>query len=343
MSWIETKTKVVHGVQSDKIPYDEIVQAEEPVIFRGAAKHWGLVQSGLASEAEAMDYMQAFHANKKMLAFIGEPDIDGYFFYNEALTGINFKTEWLSLADFFDGVKSSFESDAAKSFFIGSSTVDESFPEFRKENDILLADEIFEKNKPIVSVWFGNRTVTPAHYDYTHNIACNLVGKRRFTLFPPEQVANLYPGPLEPTPGGQVVTMADLRNPDFQKFPRLNDAFAAAQVAELEPGDILYYPPMWWHQVESLGAFNVMMNYWWNSSPLYIDTPQITLLHGILSLRNRTVQEKKAWKALFDYYIFDQTSEAVEHLPDHAQGDLSELNELKARRLRAKIISRLNR
>jgi hypothetical protein len=111
------------------------------------------------------------------------------------------------------------------------------------------------------------------------------VGRRRFVLFPPEQVANLYPGPLEQTPGGQVVTMADIDAPDFERFPGLRDALAVAEVAELEPGDALYYPAMWWHQVNALESFNVMVNYWWNTVPEFMDTPQNTLLHGLLSLR----------------------------------------------------------
>ena len=66
-----------------------------------------------------------------------------------------------------------------------------------------------------------------------------------------------------------------------------------AQVAELEPGDVLFYPAMWWHQVEARDAFNVMINYWWNTSPRFMDSPQNTLLHALLSLRDRPDAEKR--------------------------------------------------
>ena len=138
----------------------------------------------------------------------------------------------------------------------------------------------------------------------SNNLACCMVGRRRFTLFPPDQIANLYPGPLEPTPGGQVVSMVDFRAPDFDRFPRFRDALDAAEVAELEPGDVLFYPAMWWHHVEALDPFNVMINYWWNASPAFMDTPMTTLLHALLSLRDRPEHEKAAWRALFDYYVF---------------------------------------
>jgi hypothetical protein len=195
----------------------------------------------------------------------------------------------------------------------------------------------------MVSAWIGNRTTALAHHDLSYNMACCLVGRRRFVLFPPEQVGNLYPGPLEPTPGGQVVTMTDIDAPDFERFPGLRDALAVAEVAELEPGDALYYPAMWWHQVNALEAFNVMVNYWWNTVPDFMDTPQNTLLHGLLSLRDRPEQEKRAWRALFDYYVFGPADRAAAHLPEAARGNLAPLDELRARRLRAWLLRRLNR
>jgi hypothetical protein len=137
--------------------------------------------------------------------------------------------------------------------------------------------------------------------------------------------------------------MVDLRAPDLETYPRFADAFAAAQVAELEPGDVLFYPALWWHHVEALDGFNAMINYWWNPSPAFMDTPMNTLLHGLLSLRDRPEPEKKAWRALFDHYIFGPADRAGAHLPEHARGDLGPLDEAKARRLRALLLNRLNR
>jgi hypothetical protein len=202
---------------------------------------------------------------------------------------------------------------------------------------------MFEANPPIVSIWIGNRTTASAHYDMSNNIACNMVGHRRFTLFPPAQVHNLYPGPLEPTPGGQVVSMVDFSAPDLDRYPRFAEACEAGEVAELEPGDILFYPALWWHHVEALDSFNAMINYWWNTSPAFMDTPQNTLLHALLSLRDRPDAEKRAWRELFDYYIFGPAEVAAAHLPEAARGNLAPLDEMKARRLRANLLNRLNR
>jgi hypothetical protein len=145
------------------------------------------------------------------------------------------------------------------------------------------------------------------------------------------------------TPGGQVVSMVDFDAPDFERFPRFKDALAAAQVADLEPGDVLVYPALWWHQVEALDPFNVLINYWWNAAPGFMDTPMNTLLHGLLSLRDRPDFEKQAWKKLFDYYVFGPADRAGAHLPEGARGDLGPMDDRKARRLRAYLLNRLNR
>jgi hypothetical protein len=100
---------------------------------------------------------------------------------------------------------------------------------------------------------------------------------------------------------------------------------------------------MWWHHVEALESFNAMINYWWSTSPAFIDSPHNTLLHALLSLRDRTEGEKRAWRALFDYYVFGPADLAGRHLPEGARGNLAPMDERKARRLRALLLGRLNR
>jgi hypothetical protein len=134
-----------------------------------------------------------------------------------------------------------------------------------------------------------------------------------------------------------------VRAPDFDRDPRVRDALDVAQVAELEPGDLLIYPAMWWHNVEALDPFNAMINYWWNSVPAFIDTPMTTLLHGLLSLRDRPEGEKRAWRELFDYYVFGPSNQAGAHLPEHVRRALGPMDQVTARRLRADLLNRLNR
>jgi hypothetical protein len=137
--------------------------------------------------------------------------------------------------------------------------------------------------------------------------------------------------------------MVDFANPDFEKYPRFRQALAAGQVAEMEPGDAIFYPSLWWHQVEALSPFNVLINYWWNTSPNYMGTPMNVLNHALLSLRDRPEHERAAWKHIFDYYIFGSNERPRAHLPEHAQGILGPMDDSKARQLRAMLINKLNR
>src|SRR5690606_3661926 len=124
---------------------------------------------------------------------------------------------------------------------------------------------------------------------------------------------------------------------------RFAEALDAAQVAEMAPGDVLTYPAMWWHHVEALDGFNVLVNFWWNAVPGYVDSPQATLLHALLSLRDRPPGEKAAWRALFDYYVFGDPELPRAHLPETARGPLARIDETTARRLRALVTRKLQR
>jgi hypothetical protein len=331
------------GVAPGAVPFDELIEAQQPVVLEGLARDWPLVASGREGPAAAAEYLQRLAGERPVTAFIGPPEIEGRFHYNADLTGMNFAAERMPLGAFLDTVLAHMDDPAPPSFYAGSTDLDIYLPGLREENDLALDHPAFSFQPPLASIWLGNRTVAAAHHDLSNNLACCMVGRRRFTLFPPEQVENLYPGPLEPTPAGQVVTMVDLREPDFARYPRFREALAAAQVAEMEPGDVLFYPALWWHEVDALDAINAMINDWWNPVPAWIDTPQTALLQGLLGLRDRPESEKQAWRALFDYYVFGPADRAAEHLPEHARGHLAPMDQPNARRLRAQLLNRLNR
>lgn len=343
MSEAMRRVRQVTGVTPDRIPLEELMAAQEPAVFKGLACDWPLAARGREGAAAAIAYLKSFDAGRPVVGYTGAPEIGGRFFYNEDLTGLNFHAARVPLGEFLDRIGDSIGKAASPAYYIGSTDLDLYLPGLRADNDLGLDAPRFGSEPPVVSIWIGNRTVASAHFDMSNNLACSLVGRRRFTLFPPDQVGNLYPGPLEPTPGGQVVSMVDFAAPDLERYPRFAKALEAAQVAELEPGDVLFYPALWWHHVEALEPFNAMINYWWNPSPGFVDTPMNTLLHGLLSLRDRPEPEKAAWRALFDYYVFGPADGPAAHLPEHARGDLAPLDAASARRLRANLMNRLNR
>lgn len=341
---VAQRTRVMNGIAPGAIPFDQLMEEQRPTILKGVASDWPLVREGLASAQDALAYLQRFDTGLPVVGFKGPPEIAGRFFYNDDVSGFNFEGARVGLTAMLEQIAAHLSHPEPPSFYIGSTDLGIYLPGFREAgNELVLAHPMFAENPPIASIWIGNRTTATAHYDMSHNLACCVVGRRRFTLFPPDQVGNLYPGPLEPTPGGQVVSMVDFAGPDFAAHPGFRAALAVAEIAELEAGDVLFYPALWWHHVEALDAFNVLVNYWWNISPAFMDTPQNTMLHALLSLRDRPDPEKQAWKALFDYYIFGPADRAGAHLPAHARGPLGPLDDLSARRLRAQLLSKLNR
>lgn len=321
-----------------------LVEWNEPVILRGYAAQWPLVRAGQVSTRAAADYLLRFDHRRPVTGYVGDAAIGGRFHYDETATGLNFQTETLPLRAFLarllDGADGPGEPPA---LYMGSTDLDAYLPGFRGENDLVASDGLFDRHSPLASIWIGNRTIASAHYDMANNAAICAVGRRRFTLFPPDQIGNLYPGPLAPTPGGQVVSMVDFAKPDLDRYPRFADAIDQAVVAELEPGDVLVYPALWWHHVEALEAFNILVNYWWNAAPDYLDTPMDSVMHAMLSLRDRPAAEKQAWRAVFDHYIFGDGEAVVGHLPPASHGPLAPLDEAMARRLRAYLLQRLNR
>jgi hypothetical protein len=194
-------------------------------------------------------------------------------------------------------------------------------------------------------IWLGNRITTPAHVDEWNNIGCIVAGHRRFTLFPPEQITNLYIGPLDFAPTGAPMSLVSLREPDLQRYPGFTEALAASQFAELGPGDAIYIPPLWWHHVESLDSFNVLINYWWHHASgdgAGANSAFEALLHAIMSIRSLPPETRQAWQALFGYYVFGAQNAAIQHIPPVRHGILGDLSATQIAALRAHLAKRLS-
>ncbi len=175
------------------------------------------------------------------------------------------------------------------------------------------------------------------------NLACVAAGRRRFTLFPPEQIGNLYIGPIDFTPAGQAISLVDVTAPDLARFPRFAAALEAAQVVELEPGDALFIPSLWWHHVEGLEAFNVLVNYWWRGPSAWQESPMSALMLAVISLRGLPAHERAAWQALFQHYVFGDGETCVAHIPEHARRILGPLDAQRIGEVRERLRQRLGR
>ncbi|MBS7458667.1 cupin-like domain-containing protein [Coralloluteibacterium stylophorae] len=322
------------------MPLGALLDAGEPVVLRGVAAHWPLVAAGRGGVQAAMDYLKA-HATERPVQYShGDREVAGRPFYRAGFTALNCEVRRARLDQVLDEIAGHLDDAAPPTFYVASQRVDACMPGLRTDNDLDFAAHGVEAPP---SIWIGNRVTASCHYDAPNNIACCAVGRRRFTLFPPDQIGNLYPGPLDPTPGGQAVSVVDFAQPDFERFPRFREALATARSAELEPGDALFIPSMWWHHVEALAPFNVLVNYWWTGAPAWMPSPMHALHLALWAIRDRPEREKQAWREVFDYYVFGPCERAGAHLPEAARGLLGPLDDTRARQLRASLIDRLNR
>lgn len=315
-----------------------ILASTEPLLLRGLVADWPVVKAARTSPQAAIAYLRRWYVDATVNAMLGAPEIDGRFFYNEALDGFNFQPMRVRLDAVLGELEKHLATPQPPAIYVGSTTIDGALPGFRGENDVDLG-----ARDPLASIWIGNRTRISAHYDLPDNLACIGAGHRRFTLFPPGQQHNLYVGPIDLTPAGQPISLVDFRNPDFARFPRFAEALEHAQVAEMEPGDAIFVPSMWWHHVEALDGFNVLVNYWWRQSPDWMDTPNNALMHALMTVRDLPPAQRAAWAELFRHYVFEADADTAAHIPPAARGLLAPFDDNASRMVRAQLLKRLNR
>lgn len=302
--------------------------AGRPVVLKGVTAPWPAVQLGRQSDDALIDYLRRHDNGALAGVYVGAPDIHGQFFYGADTRSDNFRFGPAPLAQILDRLVEERAKEHPHSVYMQSAEIDRHLPGFAAENRLDLLPDVAPR------IWIGNATVTRAHYDLNANLACVVAGRRRFLLFPPEQLVNLYPGPFDRTIGGVPVSMVDASNPDLQLYPRFAEAQASMLTADLEAGDALYIPYGWWHQVHALSPFNVLVNYWWDTAAPQA-SPYEALFHAILALRDMPADHHRLWKSLFDYYVFNTGGDALAHLTEIDRGTLGELTPQRVREIKA--------
>jgi len=324
----------LHGVTPSDLN-DELLASADPLVLRGLVARWPAVQ---ASGTSANAYLRRFCRDATVVAMLAPPDIGGRIFYNEDLSGFNFTSVHTRLDQVLHELERHRDNPHPPTIYVGSTTIATALPGYVEQNSLDLG-----QRDALASIWIGNRVRVPAHYDLPDNLACVTAGRRRFTLFPPAQLENLYVGPLDFTPAGQPISLVDLHQPDLERFPRFSEAMRHARSAELEPGDAIFIPSMWWHHVEALDCFNVLVNYWWRQSPAYMDTPANALMLSLLSIRDLPPEQRRAWQEVFRHYVFEADEQTAAHIPASARRMLGPIDDNAARMMRAQLLNRINR
>ena len=332
------------AIREFSTPDDEVIRREvlasaRPAVLRGLLNAWPAVGAGRRSPAAVVEYLRRFDNGALVDAIMTPPEVGGRVFYNEAMSGFNFVRNRLPIAAVAEQALRYGAFARAPAVAAQSALMRDCLPGFSAENPLSVVDSAV-----LPRIWLGTAITTPTHLDEWNNIGCVVCGRRRFTLFPPEQIANLYIGPLDFAPTGAPMSLVRLHEPDFERFPRFREALKAAVTAELAPGDAIYIPPLWWHHVESLEPFNLLVNYWWHAAggaAIGSAAGFDSLLHAILNLRTLPAPVREAWRALFDHYVFGTHSDVSAHIPEQLRGVLGDITPADAERLRAALAQRL--
>jgi hypothetical protein len=328
------------GLDSEAIRRD-VLPDKRPAILRGLVREWPAVRQALDSPAALVRYLSRFDSGKPVDALLAKPEIDGQIFYNDTMTGFNFVRNRLPVSAVAEQVLRYAQFPTPPAVAVQSALIRDCLPGFSELNRLGLVDD-----NVLPRIWLGNRITTPTHVDEWNNIGCVVAGRRRFTLFPPEQIANLYIGPLDFAHTGAPMSLVSLRHPDFERYPKFREALAAAHTAEVAPGDAIFIPPLWWHNVESLEPFNVLVNYWWHDlqgDGALADSAFDVLLHGILGIRALPPATRRAWAAFFEQYVFGNDAEVTAHIPEQRHGILGTLSSEQLAGLRAHLAKQLAR
>lgn len=291
----------------------------QPTVLRGIARDWPAVRAARTSPQDLADYLKRFDRGAVVEAMLGAPAIGGRFFYDEGGRGMNFDRRPAPLGPVLDELLRLADHPEPPAIYVGSTPIAPILPGFETANALDLLDDKIQPR-----LWLGNASTIQTHHDMSDNIAVVVSGKRRFTLFPPDQVGNLYIGPLDFTPAGRPVSLVSLDNPNLERFPKFAQALESALVAELEPGDALYIPTLWWHHVQATGPLNLLVNYWWEPADMPGGQPFDAFVHALRNVRRLPAKRRNAWRAFFEHYIFHANGDPAEHIPQGRRGVLED-------------------
>ncbi len=315
---------------------NEIFPANRPAVLRGLLRDWPAVQAGRQSQTSMVNYFKRFDSGGEVNAMVGPPQIKGRFFYSDDFQGFNFESKKVSISTALETLVSMADAPQPPAIALQAIDVPNVMPSFPRDNTMPLLDSDVTPR-----IWIGNRSMVATHFDNNHNIACVVSGSRRFTIFPPDQVGNLYIGPLLRTPGGSPISVVDLRAPDYAKYPKFRQALESGLEAVLEPGDAIYIPILWWHGVESLDPLNVLVNYWWNDVNSMRHKPILSLIHSMVLMSGLPAGQRESWRTFFDYFAFQTEGDPGAHLPPDLRDVFGNLSSADRDQILAFIAERL--
>lgn len=239
---------------------NKYLKNKDPVIITNAL-NWDALKKW------SPDFLKATYVDKDISLTVMAPEIN--------MPGNELKLKFTQAVDLICN-----NSDEGKKYYMMQRSIYDEFPELVKDIEIpIYADKSKEH---VINFWFGEKGInTKPHYDYSNNFLVQVVGKKRVRLFSPKNTPHMYPYSMYDCvtmdgvshPAVQASQIADIDKIDHNKFSdfKLSKCFEAI----LEPGDLLFIPAGWWHEVKSLDV-SMSVNFWWKIKIEHFPARQLT-------------------------------------------------------------------
>ncbi|MFL9842388.1 cupin-like domain-containing protein [Sphingomonas sp. ST-64] len=312
----------------------EVMRAATPVVMPGAVAKWPLLARPGAHDVIAT--LRGFDVGREAGLFVGTAETGGRYYYDATLSGFNFTQQAMACGDALQRILDRAGNADGETLYMGSLPSERYFPGAEA-----LTPLPFVPATVCPRFWIGHASSVACHYDIMDNVACVTAGRRRFTLYPPQAIGDLYVGPVDHTMAGQPVALAVDSAPGDPRFPKFEAIRDQALVAELGPGDAIYIPKLWWHKVEALDDINVLANFWWDGFASGPDQPYAAMLLAMIAIAERPAAERDAWRAWFDHYVFRPDGHPLGFLPEERRGILASLGGGNYQRIRTMVMRML--
>ena len=215
---------------------DAFLKRQRPCVIRGGMKEWAAVERW-SDDA----YLREKVGNHvvSVTKTVGKDRL----FVDEESSVVE-----MTVAEFLD---IRHDDDADTKYFLMQRSLKENLAPL--VDDMRTPEYVDESRLLLVNFWYCPGTnKTPLHCDWAANIVCQVTGSKRFVLFPPG--AEVYPHPHKAN-----FSQVDLEAPDLERFPRFDPSLRLE--VDLQPGEMLHVPGLWYHQVYSQA--NIAVNWWW--------------------------------------------------------------------------------
>jgi hypothetical protein len=242
-----------HRFPETSAEFQRLTAARKPLLFPGAAASWpALSKWSDAYLRQKLDAKQVTVTETQSTLFEGDPEKGHY--HAEQM-------QQMAFSDFFDAILAT----PPRHYNLHRQDLRTMLPELRE--DIVECNLMGDTAYLLPGLWMGPRgSVTQLHHDFADNLFTQVRGQKRVILADPdcEELLHRFPFRLYGRKSSWHLSLVKTgATPDLDRFPD----FAGVDLYDfvMQPGDMLYLPVFWWHELHALGQPTVSVSQWWDT------------------------------------------------------------------------------